>query len=38
VEKQEQTRLRRSTTLWGWLLRIAAVGVAIQLLLQVLRR
>jgi hypothetical protein len=37
VEKQEQTRLRRSTTLWGWLLRIAAVGVAIQLLWQVLR-
>lgn len=37
IEQQEQGRLRRSTTIWGWILRIAAVGVLGQLLWQLWR-
>lgn len=37
LDRQEQARRRRTTTLWGWLVRIAAVALLIQLLWQVLR-
>ncbi|MFN9610694.1 MAG: hypothetical protein ACK546_00850 [bacterium] len=37
VDTQEQARLLRTTSLWGWLLRIAAVGVVIQLVWQLWR-
>lgn len=37
MEQNEQGRLRRSTTVWSWMLRIAAVGVLGQLLWQLWR-